>query len=121
ARDAITTTKLKDRLLLLKMKATNKMLGTYNLGKMDYEIQEGKVIIDYVLVIKATPSGIVFKFNSGEISPPIRGGIVGGMVGGPVGAAAGSAAGSALAADDEKKSSNVETNKGIEETMGLSS
>ncbi|CAG8776436.1 5731_t:CDS:2, partial [Ambispora leptoticha] len=112
ARDAITTTKLKDRLLLLKMKA---------IRKMDYEIQEGKVIIDYVLVIKATPSGIVFKFNSGEVSPPIRGGIVGGMVGGPAGAAAGSAAGSALAADDEKKSSNVETNKGIEETMGLSS
>src|SRR5437763_7987 len=47
------------------------MLGTYNLGKMNYEIQEGKVIVKYVLVIKATPSGILFKFQSGEVSPPI--------------------------------------------------
>src|SRR3954469_18751723 len=48
------------------------MLGTYNLGKMDYKIQEGKVVVNYVLVIKATPSGIVFKFQSGEVAPPIR-------------------------------------------------
>jgi hypothetical protein len=48
------------------------MLGTYNLGKMDYKVEEGKVIVNYVLVVKATPSGILFKFQSGEVSPPIR-------------------------------------------------
>src|SRR6185295_5406428 len=48
------------------------MLGTYNLSKMDYTIEQGKIIINYILVVKATPSGIVFKFQSGEVAPPIR-------------------------------------------------
>ncbi|CAH1765283.1 1683_t:CDS:2 [Entrophospora sp. SA101] len=96
---------------------------------MDYTIEQGKVIINYVLVVKATPSGIVFKFQSGEVAPPISplfkigGALAGGAIGGPAGAAAGSAAGSAMAGsgDDKEKPISVELNRGIGEAMGFTS